>query len=470
MAEIDNKLNDPLNTAPKVPSVSGALGMTQDIARQQVESTKRMGELEAQKLEKLPEIQKEKLEAEKAYRDIAAGKRDMEIAQAEQDMSQFKVSQDSIGGMSALGTAILMLGQALGRSGGQQSAMGAIQGMTGMMQGYTQGRADEFKRNQAEFDRNFKILQDKIKRANDKFQAALTEMPYNTIDAQTKAAQALAELDSPILREKFNKQGLVETAEFVKTLFNASEKAADRAQQLAVAAAKTGKGSDRYGFAEIMSVASNEAAATMRNIMGLPMESTSGIFGGRTTNSLFTAPVDAFANKLTTESTQRYNAQSGKLAYFLAQLVKGGRVVGVQEVAVMDNILKIKEGDTLETAANKLAEARQVAERAMEVRIQSPNTPNELKEIYRENLNTVRTVIPFTVDDINQFVKERDKSTTFGDELKDRYTRPATPAAPAAPTPAAPTGKQKALPGEQVHVDKDGNRAVFRNNQWVEVE
>jgi hypothetical protein len=60
---------------------------------------------------------------------------------------------------------------------------------------------------------------------------------------------------------------------------------------------------------EIMAVASNEAAASMRNIMGLDMDSTSGIFGGRSTNSLFTAPVDAFANKLTAESTQRCTTQ-----------------------------------------------------------------------------------------------------------------------------------------------------------------
>jgi len=156
----------------------------------------------------------------------------------------------------------------------------------------------------------------------------------------------------------------------------------------------------------------------------LPIESTSGIFGGKQTNSLFTAPVDAFANTMTSESAQRYNSEAGKLSYNLSQLMKGGRAVGVNEVAVMDNILKIKEGDTLETASTKLAEARQIAERAMEVRIKSPNTPKELKEVYKENLQTVRNVIPFTVDDINKFVQAKNKKETFGEVLKNKYQEP----------------------------------------------
>jgi hypothetical protein len=188
-------------------------------------------------------------------------------------------------------------------------------------------------------------------------------------------------------------------------------------------ARQSGKTGDRFGFGAIVATASNEAAASMRNLMGLPMESTSGIYGGRQTNSLFTAPADAFANTITKESTQRYNAEAGKLSYTLAQLMKGGKVVSVTEVAIMDNIIKIKEGDSLETAATRLAEARQIAERAMEVRLKDPNTPVDLKEIYQDNLNGVKSIIPFTVDDVNKFVQERDKSITFSEELKNKYNK-----------------------------------------------
>jgi hypothetical protein len=78
----------------------------------------------------------------------------------------------------------------------------------------------------------------------------------------------------------------------------------------------------------------------------------------------------------------------------------------------------------------------------MEVRIRSENTPESLKEIYRENLDTVRSVIPFTVDDVNKFVQEQDRSITFGEELRDKYTK-GKPTAPAAPTP--PTANKPTL-------------------------
>jgi hypothetical protein len=70
-----------------------------------------------------------------------------------------------------------------------------------------------------------------------------------------------------------------------------------------------------------------------------------------------------------------YNAEAGKLSYFLAQLIKGGRARWCARSCCHGSIsLKIKEGDSLNAAATKLAEARQVAERAMEVRIKSENT------------------------------------------------------------------------------------------------
>jgi hypothetical protein len=199
----------------------------------------------------------------------------------------------------------------------------------------------------------------------------------------------------------------------------------DMAQRKELAQLRSGgkaTAADRYGFGDIVAGASNEAAAAIKNLMGLPFESTSGVFGGKQTNSLFTAPLDAFANTLTSESVQRYNTQSGKLGYNLSQLMSGGRAVRVSDVDQMNKILQIKEGDTLETAATRIAEARQLAERTMEIRAKSPNTPSGLKEVFQENLDTVRSTVPFTVDDINEFVAKRDKSTTFAQSLNKRYS------------------------------------------------
>jgi len=187
---------------------------------------------------------------------------------------------------------------------------------------------------------------------------------------------------------------------------------------------KTPSARDAYGFGEIVAGASNEAAKTLTNIMGLPAQSTSGLFGGRQTTSLFTAPIDAFANKLTPESAQRYQAEMNKLAYYIAQMQKGGRVVGATEVGVINKSLEIRENDTIETVATRLAQARQMAEKIIEIKVASLNTPEPLKEIYKQNLKDIQQSVPFTVEDINKFVQRKTGAPTFGESFKERYKTP----------------------------------------------
>jgi hypothetical protein len=194
--------------------------------------------------------------------------------------------------------------------------------------------------------------------------------------------------------------------------------------KLAEKTPKTPGARDAYGFGEIVAGASNEAAKTLTNIMGLPAESTSGIFGGRQTTSLFTAPIDAFANRLTPESAQRYQAEMNKLAYYIAQMQKGGRVVGATEVGVINKSLEIRENDTIETVATRLAQARQMAEKIIEIKVASLNTPEPLKEIYKENLKDIQQSVPFTVEDINKFVQRKTGAPTFGESFKERYKTP----------------------------------------------
>jgi len=202
-------------------------------------------------------------------------------------------------------------------------------------------------------------------------------------------------------------------------------------------------GKDAYGFGEIVAGASNEAAKTLTNIMGLPAQSTSGIFGGRQTTSLFTAPIDAFVNKLTPESAQRYQAEMNKLAYYIAQMQKGGRVVGATEVGIINKSLEIRENDTMETVATRLAQARQMAEKIIEIKIASPNTPESLKEIYKQNLKDIQDAIPFTVERINKFVQKKTGAPTFGDSLKERYNTPEPTADDIALGKSSPEMKKK---------------------------
>ena len=447
-----------------------------------LESQAKFAKEEADKLRDLPERQAMK-EKRKEFGDF-----------------KFVPTKENAQDLATLFSLVSVIGMAIG-GGGKENSQAAMSAMNGMLEGHQKGRADLYKQQQVEFDKNFKAMQAAVQSAEKEYEEAVKMHLVDKEAGEMARKMALAKMHSPMLKAMEDRLGplaVLNTLKELKTsVKNATElenklqaqadkrqdakdakeaaerrhreDAAARLQQHKEDAAQRERlakmrgsakatAADRYGFGDIVAGASNEAAAAIRNLMGLPFESTSGFFGGKQTNSLFTAPLDAFANTLTSESVQRYNTQSGKLGYNLAQLMSGGRAVRVSDVDQMNKILQIKEGDTLETAASRIAEARQLAERTIEVRTKSPNTPEGLKEVFRENLQTIKETVPFTVDDINKFVANRDKSITFSQALTKRY--PSLESAPSS-TSAGPggAGKRGGATGEAVSVDVERSRA-----------
>ena len=233
---VNRPLSSPLPTTP-----TQSLKALQGAAEQETAAIKEVGAAEARKVKEEPMIKAKLAEAQSGYVKEQQTKQQQDVADAEQSMANFKVSADSIGGFATLGSLIGALGMLAGKTGGKQSALGAIQSMTGMMQGYSKGRADEFKRSQIEFDKQFKIMQSKIEKADKQFQQALSLMPYNTVEAQKVADSAIAELNSDVVTAKYKQQGLVPTKELLGQAFKASEDAANRANQLAIAQMRTPK-------------------------------------------------------------------------------------------------------------------------------------------------------------------------------------------------------------------------------------
>jgi hypothetical protein len=114
--------------------------------------------------------------------------------------------------------------------------------MTGMMAGYQKGRADEFRRDQIEFDKQYKIMQSKLDRASKEFDRAIAMMPYNMAEAQKIKNTALAELNSDIITAVDAKQGITRANSILKQAVDVASKNADRANQLNIATLKaTGK-------------------------------------------------------------------------------------------------------------------------------------------------------------------------------------------------------------------------------------
>ena len=350
---------------------------------------------------------------------------------------EFHPTKENAESLGQLFSMVSTFGIMLGGSGklASQNALGA---MTGMLKGWQTGRKDLYERELKEFDKEYKRIQDVRTDIQNRLQKSLQLASTDKETASLEAQQAAAIAGSSSIVGTMINQGktkgaleLVNKTEGIDDKVKTRQQAAYLAQQKMQQSAEqfrltqldkgNKKASDRFGFGDIVAAASNESAAAIKNIMTLPFTSSSGLFGGRTTTSMITAPLDAMTNTLTSETVQRYNVEFGKLGYSLAQLMSGGRAVRVSDVGQMNNLLQIKEGDTLETAATKIAEARQLAERTIQVRSKSSSTDPGLKEVFKENLETIETVVPFTVADINEFVNKRDRKTTFGQSLSDRY-------------------------------------------------
>jgi len=410
--------------------------------------------------------------AERAYEPVESLEEDMLNA-------TFVPTQESAKDLAALYGLIGVVGWAIG-SGGKGDAMRAMSAQNGMLEGYQKGRADLYKKEKDLFETNIKSLREKAK--------VVSEKAKRVAELAAKDPQAAAELSTYISAQEgaefykanAEKFGFAKAAKDAEDSFKAADKMYAEVMKEHVRAAKrtgksqmmkgsdgnlymidgegkptkvekpegvvsftkptvdktgTGKGkagasagADRYGFGDIIATNLNEAVGTIANIVNLPFDVTTGIFQGRNTTGLLTAPLGALANELTSEDVQRYNKEIKNFGKFASRVVSGGRVVPASVQKDFEDQFLIREGDSPLTVLTSIAQMRQTIERAAEVKIKSSSTDPGLKQLYEDGLDVVRKSIPFTINDVNKFANERDKNKTLADMFKDYGFQKSTPA------------------------------------------
>jgi hypothetical protein len=254
MAEMDigfgpGKFNPDLNTqmggidpflekAKNIKTPEEGINVAVDLAGEERRLQEKETAAKIKKEKALPEIEAAfKAEEGRLVKEARTREQDV-MAEAEQAMSQFTVSKETLGGMATLASVIGVLGSLAGNTGGRQAGLGAIKSMTGMMAGYQKGRADEFRRDQIEFDKQYKIMQGKLDRASKEFDRAIAMMPYNMAEAQKIKNSALAELNSDIISAVDAKQGITRANTILKQAVDVANKERDRANQLNIASMK----------------------------------------------------------------------------------------------------------------------------------------------------------------------------------------------------------------------------------------
>lgn len=396
------------------------------------------------------------------------GRYEPELERMSRQPVEFKPSQETQGELVALFGMIGALG-AFSGSGGYTSALNAMNAMGGMLKGYNQGRKDLFEREKAIFDKNMQENKVRYDRIKDAFDRAIKLAPYNLDQAQTKLQSDLIALDAKILAQQVKNEGINKANTIAAQLATRQEQAQYRSQMLALQISRATQGRTAalvQTFEDQVAISVNEAAAQINNLAKLPF-ATTGIFQGENTKGLFYAPLGVLANTLTKESTQQLKNNVQGLGYELAKILGGGRVVPVTTQKEFADRFAVKEGDKPFTVLQKLANMRQSFERAVEVKLNSPLTSEQMKPIYQRALTDIQSVIPFTVSDVldaqQEAAKKKGKTIkTFADFMLEKMGGSAQPstttqALPAAAPAAAPpvtteqgfTGRTATGPGGQ---------------------
>lgn len=131
-------------------------------------------------------------------------------------------TKDNVESLSTLFGLIGVIGMAMGGAG-KQSATASLNAMGGMMKGWQQGRADLWKREVQEFDKNMLTWKAKLDDAIKKAEAAYKILPYNRAEAESRLNEVITNLGSAVLKEKNRWQGFEPTYKMLENLHKDSE-------------------------------------------------------------------------------------------------------------------------------------------------------------------------------------------------------------------------------------------------------
>ena len=117
----------------------------------------------------------------------------------------FVPTKETTQDLAGIFSLISIVGMVVGKGNAQL----AMSSMNGMLEGYQKGRADLYKKEQVEFDKNFKAMQSKIATLEKELSEAMELKKLDREQGELQITMALAKADSPVLKEMRKNQGAV---------------------------------------------------------------------------------------------------------------------------------------------------------------------------------------------------------------------------------------------------------------------
>lgn len=423
---------------------------------------------------------------------------------------QFKPTQENMQSLATLFGLVGMIGVAMG-GGGRMSAMGSLNAMTGMMKGWKQGRADMWKREKEEFDKNMAktkaILDDAYKDADRGYKT----LAYNREEAMMLANQSAAKLGGQVGKQILQKQGLGNYFEFLKGLKKdlihtedivsqraveqarvdaqvARDKATrahqderddkrdkqndkrhkeDMAQRERLAKIKASQpksgGAINTRLAHNMTESYAQAAQDLMNVTQLSAGTVMSNFAelaGKSGDSLKQGLSAAFARKVTDQDSRMFAQLVAGLDQNMARTLGGGYANSGAKHAIEAYKQQIpREGDTMASRALFLARFKQELGIFADVFSAHPGANEQMVAKVNKYYKNLNKVVPYNVQ--NVLDAARSSKITISKELENLATSKGgidlpvdTNQAPA----AAPAARTPKLNGRAIEV---------RNNKWV---
>ena len=471
------------------------LKSSQDVSGEQARILQRQTQLE-QDIGTAHQAEKQYLAGAKA--DIATQEReaaqrieaDLDATRAKFPYKEFHPTKDNVQDLATMFGVIGLVASAMGGAG-KQSGMLALNSMTGMMKGWQQGRADLWKKEKEEFDKNMQrtkaILEDAYKDAD----RAYKSLAYNRQEAEALAGQSAAKLGGQVGKQILEKQGVENYYKYLTGVKNdlqhaedlaskerqhkeqmaqrASQHKQDMAQKERLAKVKAeskGQGSaanTRYAFNVAESF--GQAAQDLLNVTKMPAGTVMGNFaelGGKSGDSLKAGLTAAFGRAVTKQDERMFSQIVAGLDQNMSRALGGGYASSSAKHMIDAYKQQLpREGDSPATTALFLARFKQELQILGDVFEAHPGATDRMTGKVNKYLGELNKAIPFTVEDvfaasgggkatISQNFQTLAREPSRGDLPYDNGSGAAPPAAAAAPT-----------------AKLNGRTIVVRGGKWV---
>jgi hypothetical protein len=361
----------------------------------------------------------------------------------------FVPTQETTQDLAGIFSLMSVVGMVVGKGNAQL----AMSSMNGMLEGYQKGRADLYKKELTQFDKNFKAMQSKVTTLERELADAMELKKLDREKGDLEITMALAKAESPLLNAMRNKQGDVavfnavqsakKSVETLVSLNNdlqgkanaradaqaardqqeriakenrlaADERARlSREQQKALADAKAGQpgrqGQNALTFASRVYGNIENATNDLVNLTNLPAVAESPIFAGMIGADRDTVlrNITAFAARKVTNKDQRAFEQiANSLDAALARLEAQGLANGSTRGAIASfSALKPREGDDAINMAIYLARVKQEIETGIKVHAEMPGATAGQKQNNLTNIERINKTVPFSVEDTLNVLK-----------------------------------------------------------------